>query len=69
LFLSGDPYSSASQWGSYKLPIAQNGPGLRLLADAASRTGRLKVFYDKGRDAFYEKFVEPGAPVNPVAVK
>jgi hypothetical protein len=29
----------------------------------------MKMFYDKGRDAFYEKFAEPGAPVNPVAVK
>ena len=32
------------------------------------RTGWPKVFYDKGRDAFYEKFVEPGLTFSPQLV-
>jgi kynurenine formamidase len=33
------------------------------------RTGWLKVFYDKGADAFYEKFVEPGLTFSPELVR
>jgi kynurenine formamidase len=33
------------------------------------RTGWLKVFYDKGADAFYKKFVEPGLTFSPELVR
>ena len=33
------------------------------------RTGWLKIFYDKGKDAFYEKFVEPGLTFSPELVR
>jgi kynurenine formamidase len=33
------------------------------------RTGWLKVFYDKGREAFYENFVEPGLTLSPELVR
>jgi kynurenine formamidase len=61
----------AETFGVEDLEAAAEAQGVAIEAhdNLLIRTGWLKVFYDKGKDAFYEKFVEPGLTFSPDLVR
>lgn len=66
-----DSLEPAETFGADDLEAAAEAQGVTIDPhdNLLIRTGWLRVFYDKGADVFYEKFVEPGLTFTPELVR